>query len=39
MERLPQAEDVTTWKAIWKTQFDHLADYLREKPIAASGAG
>lgn len=39
MERLPQAEDVTTWKAIWKTQFDYLADYLHEKPIDGSGAG
>jgi hypothetical protein len=36
MERLSQAEDVTTWKAIWKTQFDNLATYLDPKPTAAS---
>jgi hypothetical protein len=39
MERLPQAEDVTTWKAIWKTQFDHLAAYLAPQPTTASGTG
>jgi hypothetical protein len=38
MERLPQAEDVTTWKAIWKTQFDHLAAYLDTYAAGESGA-
>lgn len=39
MERLPQAEDVTTWKAVWKTQLERLADYLSTKSSADSNAG
>jgi uncharacterized protein YndB with AHSA1/START domain len=34
MERLSQAEDVTTWKATWKSQLDRLAEYVSTSPLA-----
>jgi hypothetical protein len=39
MERLPQAEDVTTWKSIWKRQLDRLATYLAALPSDEAGVG
>jgi len=38
MERLPQAEDVTAWKALWKTMLDQLAHALTAHASTESGA-